>query len=271
MIGRTSRYAVLLAYAAIIVIPLLVVVSGSFKTTSQIFENPYSIPMDPQFSNFEETMSNGNLGVAFKNSFINTLCSVTLTLFVGSMAAYGVARIPGWKGWGIFGFIVAGMSVPAQANMIPQYVFFGQLGLLDSQVGLILVDTVVTLPVAVFILGGFMRTLPAELYESADIDGSGPWRTYASIAIPLSAPSLAATATFLFVMHWNDLLYPLLFISSDEQLTLPLALLRFQGEYLTNYPLLFAGVVLCSIPVVVAYVFLQRYFVAGMTGGAVKG
>ena len=145
------------------------------------------------------------------------------------------------------------------------------MGLLDSQVGLILVDTVVTLPVAVFILGGFMRTLPAELYESADIDGSGPWRTYASIAIPLSAPSLAATATFLFVMHWNDLLYPLLFISSDEQLTLPLALLRFQGEYLTNYPLLFAGVVLCSIPVVVAYVFLQRYFVAGMTGGAVKG
>lgn len=271
MTGRLSRGVVLAIYAALVAVPLFVVFFGSFKTTAEIFESSFSLPGSPNLDNYHEVLTGGNLGIAFMNSTMITVCSVVLTLFIGSLAAYGVSRIPGWKGWLIFGFIVLGMSVPAQANMIPQFVQFGQLGLLNSQLGLILINIVVTLPVSVFIMGGFMKTLPEGLYEAAEIDGSGPWRTYVSIAMPLSAPSIAATATFLFVMHWNELLYPLLFISSEDKLTLPLALLRFQGEYLTNYPLLFAGVVLSSIPIVIAYVFLQRYFVAGMTSGAVKG
>jgi raffinose/stachyose/melibiose transport system permease protein len=271
MTGRISRGVVLAIYAVIIAVPLLVVFTGSFKTTQEVFENSFSIPTSPEFANYQEVLTGGNLATAFGNSAVITLCSVTLTLFIASLAAYGISRIPGWKGWLLLGFFVAGMSVPTQANMIPQFVLWGRLNLLDSQLGLILVNIVATLPVAVFILGGFMKTLPDGLYEAAEIDGSGPIRTYWSIAMPLSAPSLAATATFLFVMHWNELLYPLLFVSSDEKATLPLALLRFQGEYLTNYPLLFAGVVLSSIPIVIAYVFLQRYFVAGMTSGAVKG
>jgi raffinose/stachyose/melibiose transport system permease protein len=125
--------------------------------------------------------------------------------------------------------------------------------------------------VAVFILGGFMRTLPKEIYEATDLDGSGPWRTYRSVVLPLSAPSIAATSIFLFVIHWNELLYPLLFIRSPEQRTLPVALLSFQGEFLTNYPLLFSGVVIASFPIVIAYLLLQRYFIAGITAGAVKG
>lgn len=271
MAGKLSRGVILAIYAALVAIPLVVVLFGSFKTTAEIFENSFAPPTSGNFSNYTEVLTGGNLGIAFVNSTIITVCSVLLTLFFGSLAAYGLSRIPGWKGWALFGFIVLGMSVPAQANMIPQFVQFSQLGLLNSQVGLILINIVVTLPVSVFIMGGFMKTLPRELYEAADIDGSGTWRTYWSVALPLSAPSIAATATFLFVMHWNELLYPLLFVSTEDKLTLPLALLRFQGEYLTNYPLLFAGVVLSSIPIVIAYVFLQRFFVAGMTSGAVKG
>lgn len=271
MVGRISKNVVLAVYAVLILIPLLVVIFGSFKTTPEIFANSFAPPHSLNFDNYAKALTEGNLGVAFLNSAVITVTSVTLTLFIGSLAAYGLSRIPGWKGWVLFGFIVLGMSVPAQANMIPQYVLFGQLGLLNSQAGLILINIVVTLPVAVFIMGGFMRTLPSEIYEAAGIDGSGPWRTYHSIAIPLSLPSIAATAIFLFVMHWNDLLYPLLFITSASKQTLPLALLRFQGEFLTNYPLLFAGVMLASVPVVIAYVFLQRFFVAGMTAGAVKG
>ena len=116
-----------------------------------------------------------------------------------------------------------------------------------------------------------MRTLPREIYEATDLDGSGPWRTYRSVVMPLSRPSIAATSIFLFVIHWNELLYPLLFIRSPELRTLPVALLSFQGEFLTNYPLLFSGVVIASFPIVVAYLLLQRYFVAGITAGAVKG
>jgi raffinose/stachyose/melibiose transport system permease protein len=266
-----TRGVVLAVYAVLVVVPLAVVVLGTFKTTPELFDSPFGLPPSLSLRNFDVVLNEQNLDRAFVNSVLVTCTSVALTLFVASLAAYGIARTPGWKGWLIFSFLVLGMSVPAQANMIPQYVLFGSLGLLDSRIGLVAINVVVGLPVAVFILGGFMKTLPRETYEAAAIDGAGPWRTYRSVVMPMSLPSVAATAIFLFVIQWNDLLYPLLFIRSPELETLPLALLRFQGEFLTDYPLLFTGVVIASLPVVLAYVFLQRWFVAGMTSGAVKG
>jgi len=266
-----TRRGVLLIYAVLVLVPMAVVIAGSFKTTQELFASPFGLPSSLDPKNYGEVLSGAGLGVAFRNSAIVTACSVPLTLFIASLASYGVARIPGWKGNTIYGFIILGMAVPAQANMIPQYVLFDLLGLTNSLVGLILVNIVVTLPIAVFIIAGFLKTIPREIYEATSIDGSGPWRTYRSVVLPLSIPSLAATAIFLFVIHWNDLLYPLLFIQEPSKKTLPVALLSFQGEFLTDYPLLFTGVVIASAPIVIAYVFLQRYFVAGITAGAVKG
>lgn len=266
-----ARALVLAVYATLIVVPVTVVVFGTFKTTPELFESPFGLPSSLSLENYGVVLGEQNLDQAFVNSVLVTCASVAITLFVASLAAYGVARLPGWRGWLIFGFLVLGMSVPAQANMIPQYVLFNALGLLDSRVGLVLINVVVGLPVAVFILGGFMKTLPREAYEASAVDGAGPWRTYRSVIMPMSMPSVAATAIFLFVIQWNDLLYPLLFIRSEEKKTLPLALLDFQGEFLTDYPLLFTGVVIASAPIVLAYVLLQRYFVAGMTAGSVKG
>ncbi|MDF2091249.1 MULTISPECIES: carbohydrate ABC transporter permease [unclassified Knoellia] len=266
-----TRRTVLLVYALLVLVPLVVVVAGSFKTTQELFASPFGPPSSLDTANYRAVLGEAGLGVAFRNSAIVTACSVPLTLFVGSLAAYGIARIPGWKGGLVYGFLILGMAVPAQANMIPQYVLFDLLGLTNSLVGLVLVNIVVTLPIAVFIMTGFLKTLPREMFEATAIDGSGPWRTYRSIVLPLSVPSLAATAIFLFVMHWNDLLYPLLFIQEPSKQTLPVALLSFQGEFLTDFPLLFTGVVVASAPIVLAYVFLQRYFVAGITAGSVKG
>lgn len=268
---QVGRRALLAIYAVIIVVPLVVVFAGSLKTTGELFAAPFGLPTSPDWGNYGTVLRQQNLDRALLNSTIVTLVSVVLTLFVSSLAAYGVARIPGWRGWLIFGFLVIGMAVPAQANMIPQYVLFDRLGLLDSLVGLILINIVVTMPIAVFILTGFMKTLPRELYEAGSIDGAGPWRTYRSIVMPLSLPSVAATAIFLFVIDWNELLYALLFIQDPAKQTLPLALLNFQGQFLTNYPLLFTGVIIASAPIVIAYVFLQRYFVAGITAGSIKG
>jgi raffinose/stachyose/melibiose transport system permease protein len=265
------RGIILTVYAILIIVPVTVVLFGTFKTTPELFESPFGVPSSLSFANYDVVLNEQNLDQAFFNSIVVTCASVALTLFLASLAAYGIARIPGWKGWLIFGFLVLGMSVPAQANMIPQYVLFDQLGLLNSRLGLVLINVVVGMPVAVFILGGFMKTLPKEAYEASAVDGSGPWRTYRSIIMPMSMPSVAATAIFLFVIQWNDLLYPLLFIRTEDKKTLPLALLDFQGEFLTDYPLLFTGVVIASLPIVLAYVLLQRYFVAGMTAGSVKG
>ena len=267
-VGRRSLLA---AYALIIAVPLAVVLTGSLKTQQQLFESPFLPTLQPTFGNYGSVLVGQGLGRALLNSTLVTVSSVLVTIFLASLAAYAVARIKGWLSAAIFGFLVLGMAVPAQANMIPQRVLFEVLGLLDTLPALVLINVTVGLPVATFILGGFMRTLPAELYEAAAIDGAGNWRTYASVAMPLSAPSLAAATIFLFVIQWNDLLYPLLLIQSPDKETLPLALIGFQGEFLTNYPLLFTGVVVASVPLVVAYLFLQRYFVAGLTAGATKG
>jgi raffinose/stachyose/melibiose transport system permease protein len=266
-----TRRGVLFVYAVLVIVPLIVVIAGSFKSTQELFASPFGLPSSLDGGNYRTVLGEGGIGRAFINSGVVTACSVPLTLFVASLAAYGVARIPGWRGAAIYGFLVLGMAVPAQANMIPQYVLFDLLGLTNSLLGLVLINIVVTLPIAVFIMTGFLKTLPREMFEATAIDGSGPWRTYRSIVLPLSVPSLAATAIFLFVIHWNDLLYPLLFIQEPSKQTLPVALLSFQGEFLTDYPLLFTGVVVASAPIVIAYVFLQRYFVAGITAGSVKG
>ncbi|MFR9778398.1 carbohydrate ABC transporter permease [Micromonospora sp. MS34] len=268
---RLTRRVLLAVYAALIIVPLLVVVFGTFKTSEEIFRQPLSPPMAPSLDNYRQIFTDGSIGQAFGNSVTVTLLSVSLTLVVSAMTAFAVARLPGWRGNLLYALFSFGMAVPAQANMIPQYTLFDRIGLTDTLLGLVIVNCVVTMPVAVFVLGGFMKTLPRQIFEAAEIDGARLRTQFLRLAVPLSAPSLAATAVFLFVMHWNDLLYPLLFIQDESLQTLPLRLLGFKGEYLTDYPLLFTGVVVASVPMVVAYVFLQRYFVAGITAGAVKG
>jgi raffinose/stachyose/melibiose transport system permease protein len=265
------RRLVLAVYALLIVVPLVVIVGGSFKTTTELFASPFGLPANPTLDNYATVLTKQDMLRVLGNSLTVVAVSVPVTLFLGSLVAFAVARLPRWPSRILFGIFAIGLAVPAQAVMIPQYIQFERLGLRNSLTGLILVNIVVTLPVAVFILAGFLRTLPAELYEAAEIDGAGPWASYRRIAMPVSFPSLAATAIFLIVMHWNDLLYPLLFIDDPDKRTLPLALLDFQGEYLTEYPLLFTGVVVASLPMVLAYAFLQRHFVAGITAGAVKG
>ncbi len=271
MAARWGRWAILLFYAAIILVPLLVVIFGAFKTSEQLFHAPLGLPTSPSLDNFHALATTANIGLPFLNSVIVTFFTLVIALALGSLAAYGIARIRGWQGWLIWGVLVLGMTVPAQTSLVPLFVMFQQLRLTDTLFGLILVEAVHALPVAVFILGGFMRTLPREIYEASSIDGSGPWRTYRSIVMPLSTPSIAATTIFLFVIVWNDLLFPLYFTTSPGVQTLPLAMLSFQGEFQTNYPAIFAGVIVASAPVIIAYVFLQRYFVAGMTAGATKG
>nr|WP_221300992.1 carbohydrate ABC transporter permease [Planococcus koreensis] len=256
----------------LILIPLLVVMLTSVKTLQETFANPLAFPEGGiKFDNYIAIFQEQTMAGYFLNSTIVTLFSVTLTLLFASMIAYGITRLNSWIGNALFVLFTLGMMVPAQVIMVPLYSLMLDFGLTNSLVGLILVNISSTLPIAVFILTGFMKTLPKELFEAATIDGAGNWQMFAKVAIPLSLPSLSATAIFLFVMHWNDLLYPLLFITDNAYKTLPLALLEFQGQYSTNYPMLFTGVIIASAPMVIAYVFLQRFFVAGMTAGAVKG
>ncbi|WP_179232805.1 carbohydrate ABC transporter permease [Paenibacillus rigui] len=269
--GSLMKRTILLVYAAAIVLPLLIIVFASFKGTNELFKNPIGLPVNFSFSNYLNMMKEQSMGDYFLNSVIVTGSTIFLVLFFSSLLSYAMYRFTGWKGVLLYGLFAAGMMVPPQVNMIPIYTLVAKLGLTNSLVGLIAVSASVFMPVAVFILAGFMKSVPKEMIEAAAIDGANEWRVYYQVVLPITLPSLSASAIFLSVMVWNDLLYPLLFINSNSKKTLPLALLQFQGEYLTNYPMIFAGVIIASAPMVIAYVFLQRYFVAGVTAGSVKG
>lgn len=270
VLRNLPRRLFLLVYAGVILVPLFIVVVTAFKTTEEVYASPFALPTAPGWENFATLFDGGRIGTSLLNSVLVTTVSVVATLFLASLAAYGVSRLRGWWGITVFGLFTLGLAVPAQVAMIPQYVLFRQLGLTDSLLGLVIVNIAVTIPIAVFIMAGFFKILPAETFEAAELDGAGPFRAYWSIALPLSTPSVAATAIFLTVIHWNDLLYPLLFVTDPAKSTLPKALLDFKGEYSTNYPVLFAGVILASAPLVIAYLLLQRHFVEGLTAGASK-
>ncbi|MBD8032512.1 MULTISPECIES: carbohydrate ABC transporter permease [Solibacillus] len=268
---RIIRFILLTLFALVVIIPMMIVVLTTFKSTSEVFSNILGLPSSLSFKNYVSIFTEQPMSRYFLNSVIVTFFSVTLTLLFASLIAYSVTRMFGWIGVIIFSLFTLGMMVPAQVNMIPLYQLVYNLGLTNSLLGLILVNIAVTMPVAIFIITGFMKSIPKSLFEAATIDGASEFKMYYKIAIPLSLPSIAATAIFLCVMHWNDLLYPLLFITNNDYKTLPLALLEFQGEYATNYPLLFTGVLIASAPMILAYLFLQRYFIAGITAGSVKG
>lgn len=264
------KRSLLIIYAVIILLPISIVFLSTIKTTQELFKSPFSLPDSLNLKNYLSMLTDQPYGLYFTNSIVVTLCSVLLTLLFASLIAYALTQLNVWLGRMIFSFFVIGMMVPAQVNMLPLYQLISSLHLTDTLLGLIIVNVAGTLPVAVLILTGFNRTIPKSLLEASKIDGANDWQTYLRIYLPLSGAPLASAGIFLSVMFWNDLLNPLLYITDDSKKTLPLMLMGFQGEYLTNYPMLFTGVVLSSLPMVIAYLFLQRYFAAGLTAGAIK-
>jgi raffinose/stachyose/melibiose transport system permease protein len=148
---------------------------------------------------------------------------------------------------------------------------FVKLNLTNSLFGLVLVNIALTLPISIFILTSFIKDLPSEMFEAASIDGAKSFRTFWSIALPLSRPAIGATAIFLFVITWNDLLYPLMLIGENSKKTLPLMMLDFKGEFTTEYSMIYTSIVIASLPMILMYVIFQRSFISGLTQGAVKG
>ena len=261
----------LIIYAILIIVPMTMVFITSFKNTAQLYANPMGMPESWALDNYIKLFQSENMFIYFKNSiFVTAVCVISI-LLLSSMISYAIIRMPKWWGNIIFGLFSLGMMIPTQVNMIPQYLLLDKLYLIDTHLGLIIVTIATQLPIGVFILTGFMKTIPKGLIEAASMDGANHWTIYSRVMIPLSLPSMATLAIFSLMIVWNDLLFPLLLLKTKSLQTLPLALLNFQGEYLTNYPLIFSGVVVATLPMIIAYVFLQRYFIAGMTAGSIKG
>jgi raffinose/stachyose/melibiose transport system permease protein len=271
MFYRISRFIALFIFAALVVVPSLVVFFGSFKSDLEVYDRPLLPPIDWTLANYKRLFTESSIEQNFLNSAIVTGFSVLLTLLLSSLAAFGIARMVNVTGKVLFTLFALGLAIPAATNIIAIFQLFVQLKLTNSLLGLVLINIASTLPIAIFILTAFFKQISSEMYESASIDGAGPLRLYKSIALPLSRPSMGAVAIFLFVITWNDLLFPLLLVTQADKKTLPLAMLDFRGEYAISFSMIFTAVMVASVPMVIMYLLMQRTFVAGLTAGAVKG
>jgi raffinose/stachyose/melibiose transport system permease protein len=271
MIYKSIRALLLSLFAIAIILPCSIVIMGAFKSDLKIISEPLSLPETWNLDNFRRLVETGSVYTPARNSLLVAFFSVSITLLLASLAAFAIARLVTVTGKVLFILFSIGLAIPGQVNIIPIYLLFVKLGLTNSLIGLVLVNIALTLPISIFILAAFFKDLPREMFEVAGIDGAGPWRIYRSIALPLSRPAIGATGIFLFVICWNDLLYPLMLITRDDKKTLPLTLIDFRGEYLTEYSMIFTAILIASLPMIVMYVAFQRSFVAGLTQGAVKG
>ena len=261
----------LFLFALLILVPCSIVFLGTFKSDVKILSEPLALPDSWSFDNFVRLFESGRIWTPTRNSLIVSSLSVGITLLLASMAAFAIARSITVSGKVLFLLFSIGLAIPGQVNVIPIYLLFVKLNLTNSLFGLILVNIALTLPISIFILTSFIRDLPSEMFEAANIDGAKAFRTYWSIALPLSKPAIGATAIFLFVITWNDLLYPLMLIGENGKKTLPLTMLDFKGEFTTEYSMIYTSIIIASLPMILMYVIFQRSFISGLTQGAIKG
>ena len=250
--------------------PVFLLVSISLRTDGDVARDPLGPPLEIHFENYINAFQNMDFLRSLLNTTVITACTVVLVVLFGSLAAWAIARNA--RRWSRFAYsaFVAGLTIPIFATMTPLYLLMQQLHLLDTFVAVVLTYTAMNLPLAVFFFSSFLRTVPAELEEAAAIDGVGVLRTYWHIVFPLLRPASATLVIFVSLAVWNDLVVPLLFLTSDDSKTVILSVYSFVGTHSTDTSALFPAVVLGTIPLFVVFVLLQRYVVAGVAAGVGK-
>lgn len=269
---HVARYTLLTAGAVVMALPFLYMVSTSFKTQTYVLTvPPQFIPHPATVSNYPEAWHTGNFGRYLVNSLSVAAVTTTLSLLVSSMMAYGFARFsfPGKEV--LFKILLLGLMVPPIMLIIPQFVLAKYLGLIDSLTGLVVFYVGSTLSLNTFLLRGFFAAIPAELEQAMEIDGANAWTRYWRLVLPLSKPALATATIFTFLASWDEFSWALTIIDTPDKRTLPLAIALFQGQNSTLWGLVFAASMIAVVPVVIVFLVFQRYFVQGLTAGAVKG
>ncbi|HVX82933.1 MAG: carbohydrate ABC transporter permease [Devosia sp.] len=268
---RLPGWAVLLLWTAVVLLPLYALFVSAFKTTAQIYDSPLALPPQWAVDNFVSAWEQLNLGQNLLNSLMVTVGAVIVTILVSAMAAYPLSRYDlKWGPWMLLLFL-AGIMLPIRLASVELFNLMKVLGLIDSLFGLVLVYIAIRIPFAVFIFANFMRTLPKELEEAARIDGAGEIRVLFQVILPLVAPAISIVAIFTSIAVWNDFFFPLIFIFSDENKTVPLAIAGFIGQYRTDWGTIFASLGISLAPVLAMYLVLARQIREGIgTTGAVK-
>lgn len=235
--------------------------------------SPWELAKGLRWENYTNAWNGANIGAYFGNSLFVSISATMLGVIVSVFAAYPLARVQFRFNGIVLSVFLMGLMIPWMVTFAPLYNLMQDFGLLDSRIGLILVYATYNLPFNVFVLTGFMKTLPYELEEAAALDGASPTRTFLSVILPLMGPGVASVAIISFLQNWNEFFYALLLIHTPEKMTLPLGLFQLSqaANYGTNWVTLFAGMMMTVAPVLLGFALLQKQITKGLTVGALKG
>lgn len=268
--GRILVLVLISLHVLIVLFPFLWMLYSSLKTQKQFIKNVWSFPTSLDFGAYRSAWTGGELATYAKNSLLVTGGSVVLTVMIAALAGYAFSVFrPRWMPAVEVGLLLA-MAIPAYVALVPLVLMMNQFGLFDSRIGLILPTAAFNVPVSVFIMRAFFATLPPELIEAARIDGCSEFGVFFRVALPLARPAMFTTAIINAIWAWNDFIFPLVFINDPTKQTLAVGLTQFQGEHVTQYPVLLAAIVLSALATLIIYTVFQRQVVGGLTGGAVK-
>lgn len=270
-VGKWCLHGLLAIGSFLMVFPFLWTIGSSLKNMTQIFAiPPVWFPNPIVWQNYLDSLQAMPFGRAYWNSFYITIIVVVSQLFTGSMAAYAFVKLKFKGSEALFLLFLATMMIPKQVTMIPLYLIMDKLGWLNTHLPLIIPGALFN-AFAVFLLRQFIRGIPKELEEAAVMDGASIPRIYWSVILPLIKPALAAMTIFIFMGTYNNFMDALIYLSTPEKFTVPLLLNNFKGLYVTNWSYMMAGATISVIPIILVYLFAQRYIIEGITLTGIKG
>ena len=271
MSEKIIRYMVVLFIAALWVIPIYIALVTPFKSIQEIFTKVLSLPSKWDFRSFAKVIREIDVLFYLKNSFVVTGGSLLVIVIVCSIASYALARTRKKAIKAIYLVFSLGLMIPTQAGMIALFNVLKGLKLYNTTPGLILAFAGCSIPVSVFLFYGFFKSIPYEIIESSYIDGCTEFGIFTRIVAPLSKAAFGTVIIYNCVNIWKDFTYPLIYTQGEKVKTLPMAVYGLQGQYVSDYPTRFAGVLLSTVPLLLVFLILQKQFIAGLTAGAVKG
>lgn len=252
-------------------IPIISSVITSLRTNNDILSRGFwAVPEKLVFSNFRTAWERGGLSKFLPNSFIITIPSLVLTLFFSSLSAYALARFRFRGNRLIYFLYVGGMMLPFQVLLLPVFLLTDFLGLYDTYWGLIAFHTAFQMGFCTFVLRNYMVTVPIQIFDAARIDGCNEFRIWWQIMMPLTIPALAAVATLEFTWIFNDYLLAIVLVRSEKHMPVTAGLASLQGQFIMDWTVIVSGALLAAIPTIIVFLFLQRYFIEGLTLGSSK-
>lgn len=265
------KYIVLGIFTILCLYPLLWLFLSSFKTNTELYANPWGLPEQFRLDNYVQAITEGHILQYFGNSVIIAVSAVLMAVVLSSMVSYAITRMEWRLSKLTLNIFLLGMMIPVYAMVVPLFSMFNRMGLLNTHLAVIIPHIAIAFPMAIFIMTGFMGSLPKEMEEAAVMDGCNIYQIFFKIIMPISKSSIVTVAVVTFINIWNDLLLPQIFLTDSSKMTLPVGLTEFQGQYATNYVAEIAAVIITIVPSVIVYIWLHRHIMEGMVAGAVKG